>query len=139
MRFELNWIGLACNERKRRRKMKAGLILGLATAGPAFLCLFFAVDEPPSAFAALFAGIVLSILCGLLCSSARADSAAAIVWWAVGGALVGIAEAVAAAAVTHGPENMAGGMILVVGTPPLAILGAVVGAMIGAVRLNGRV
>ncbi len=118
--------------------MKPGLNLGIATGVPAFICLFFGLDEPESAFAALFVGVALALVWGLLLQAVRPGSAASILLWTVGGTLVGIASAVAAAAVTEGPENLAGGMILIVGSQSLGILGAIVGAIIGTVLHRRR-
>lgn len=120
------------------RGLKPGLTLGIATAVPAFFCLFFGIDEPESAFAALLVGMVLSIAFGLLIKPARAGSAASILWWIVSGVFIGIVSAVAAAAMTDGPENMVGGMILIIGGAYLAIWGGIVGAIIGLVQYFSR-
>ena len=110
--------------------MIAGFILGLVTAVPAFVWLFWGIDERASVFAALITGIAFSMVCGLLISRiARAASAAWVVWWGVAGMLVGISEAVAGGAACS--VSLGTGIIIAVGSPALGILGGVLGAFLG--------
>lgn len=46
--------------------MKSALTLGVAITLPEFLCLLLGIEETAAAFAALFVGIVLATICGLL-------------------------------------------------------------------------
>jgi hypothetical protein len=123
--------------------MKPGLILGLATALPAFLVLLIAVGEPESAFAALAAGVVLSAACELLSSTRRkltwAKGARLVVWWTVVGILVGVAEAFTAGFFVDVPPGHFGAlMVAVVGSLFLGILGGFAGLAVGQRESKGH-
>ncbi|TWU29483.1 hypothetical protein [Bythopirellula polymerisocia] len=116
--------------------MKSGLILGLATAVPAFLVLLIPMGEPTSAIAALVAGIVLSAVCGLLSPTRRkstwAKGKVLVVWWTVVGILVGVAEGFAAGVfIDVPPGDFLAMMVAVLGSLYLGILGSSVGFVIG--------
>jgi hypothetical protein len=97
--------------------MKPGIILGLATAVPAFFVLLVPMGEPKSAVAALVTGTVLAVACELS-SPPRlkltwAKSRVVVLWWTVVGILVGIAEAFAAGSFIDGggPDNLYAAMV----------------------------
>jgi hypothetical protein len=119
--------------------MKPGIILGLATAVPAFLVLLIPVGEPTSAFAALITGAVIAVVCELSSPTRLkltwARGAALVVWWVIVGILVGITEAMAAAMVQ--PPGLGAGIIGLVGSWVLGIWGAIVGYVVGRLESKG--
>jgi hypothetical protein len=117
--------------------MNPGIILGLATAVPAFFVLLVPMGEPKSAVAALVTGTVLAVACELS-SPPRlkltwAKGRVVVVWWTVVGILVGIAEAFAAGSFIDGggPDNLYAAVVAIVGSLYLGILGGSVGFVVG--------
>lgn len=118
--------------------MKAGLCFGLAIGIPAFLFLILEIESRSSAFAALTAGITLSIALGAWSNLLlRAGNRSVVVLWAIGGMLIGVAEAIVAGVVLYYTiSDDSAGIIGGVGSLFLGTLGMVAGTITGTVLYN---